>query len=47
MRVLQRQPERQPDQRAYALDLFQQRPLRVTLGRKFFDPLVIFAYLLT
>ena len=47
MRIFQRQQEGQRDQRAHPLDLPQQRHLRVTLLRQFFDPLVIFAYLLT
>src|ERR1700690_1869979 len=45
VRIFQGQQEGQRDQRAYTLDLFQQRHLRVTLLCKLFDPLVIFAYL--
>ena len=41
MRIFQRQQERQRDQRAHALDLLQQRHLRIALLRQFLDPLVV------
>ena len=42
MRIFQRQQERQRDQRAYALDLLQQRHLRITLLCQILDALVVF-----
>jgi hypothetical protein len=40
MRILQRQQEQQRDQCAYALDLLQQRHLRITLLGQHLDPLL-------
>src|SRR5271169_7112152 len=42
MRIFQRQHVRQRDQRAYALDLLQQRHLRITLLGQILDALVVF-----
>src|SRR6478736_1642777 len=42
MRIFQRQQKRQPDQRAYALDLLPQCHLRITLLCQTLDALVVF-----
>ena len=40
MRIFQRQQKRQRNQRAHALDLLQQRHLRITRLRQSFNPVV-------
>ena len=42
MRIFQRQQEGQRDERAYSLDLLQQRHLGITLQCQFLDALVVF-----